>query len=215
MLPSIRSVYNYGIHKLNILYDKYNIDFIDIFKKHYKSDVVYHDFMHAMSTLYFTDMLYRLLRKKLKNINKDALLIAAFCHDIGYDTQNINADHHNIHNTINIIEKYLYKANKYSLFVDIMKYIKMTEYPQHYVILKNKTDKLVADIIRAADLSQVFIYDIDIIGMFKDLHCMEMKKVYKSTSKLIFDNINFYKNARKYNKIFKIIFKKFIKELKK
>ena len=215
MLPSMKSVYNHGIYKLNIIYDKYNIDLIDIFKKHYKSDAVYHDFMHAMSTLYFTDMLYRFFYKKLKSINKDALLIAAFCHDIGYNTQNIGADYYNIRNTIIIIEKYLYKANKYSLFADIMKYIKMTEYPQHYVTLKNKTDKLIASIIRAADLSQIFIYDIDVVGMFKDLYCIEMKKIYKSISKLIFDNINFYKNAKKDNKIFRIIFKKFLKELEK
>lgn len=204
--PSIQQVYTHAINIIDRLTLKYNVDLLNIVSSNNiinsNNGVFYHNITHAFSTLYFTHLYYRYYYKKLKHINKDALLIAALLHDLRYNTiYNNGADFINILNTkitINAIDE-LDALLKY----EICSFIEYTEYPWPKGKRICRKDKLIFKIIRAADLSQIFICDEEPFDMFYNLHIKEKNGKFTSIFNLCISNYRFYKNACKDNKVFR------------
>lgn len=215
---TLNKVYTHAFALFDKWRDKYDIDFLAFFNKNVKTyknaynySNAYHNFMHAVSTLYFTDLYYRLFYKRLKSINKDALLIAAFLHDVGYDKN--KDEFYNIRKAIDIIYNLKYYNHENRVCFDIKmhkmtkliaKYIEFTEYPYpKYNYVKNRQDKLIMDILRAADMSQILISDIDGCEMLINLYCKEKNNNDTDAFRNAIKGFMFYENITKRNKIFK------------
>lgn len=222
MIITLNKVYMHAFSLFDKWCDKYDIDFAVFFNKNiniYENDYgnMYHNFMHAISTLYFTDLYCRLYYKKLKGINKDALLIAAFLHNIGYDKN--RDDFYNIRKAVNIVYDLKYYNHENIIYFDvrirkmtklIAKYIELTEYPwPKYNYIKNRQDKLIIDILRAADMSQILISDIDGCEMLINLYCKEKNNSDTDAFRNAIKGLMFYENIAKRNKIFKKMWLKY------
>lgn len=222
MIITLNKVYMCAFALFDKWRDKYDIDFVVFFNKSintYENGYgnMYHNFMHAASTLYFTDLYCRLYHKKLKGINKDALLMAAFLHDIGYDKN--RDDFYNIRKAVNIVYglKYYNCENRVCFDVRmckmvklIVKYVEFTEYPWSKCNrIKNKQDKLIIDILRAADMSQILISDIDGCEMLINLYCKEKSNSDTDAFRNAIKGFMFYENIAKHNKIFKKMWLKY------
>ena len=92
----------------------------------------------------------------------------------------------------------------------IVKYIEFTEYPwQKYNHIKNRQDKLIMNILRAADMSQILISDIDGCEMLINLYCKEKNNSDTDAFRNAINGFMFYESIAKRDKIFKKMWLKY------
>lgn len=211
----ISSLEIYGNRAICKLSDYFKIDLSKILNDYNIRHLAYHNYTHAISTMYFADMLYRLYHKKLNKVDKNVIMLAALMHDIGYQMVYSVCDEINIRNAHNIIDNLCETQNtSYKFYKNvslIKKYISFTKFPWDKCLKLTKTEKYIMNILRAADISQIFIKSIDRIRLLNNLYNEELHLDINNNFDISVRAINFYNNMSKNNYVFKKLWDKFLR----
>lgn len=188
---------------------KFNVDIEAIYDK-YDNHLQYHNKEHAEAFLYYTNLYLKNSDIELSDEERYPLLIAAYLHDVGHKGfKNKGMDQCNIKEAQKIIDrefKYILDQEDIKL---INKCISFTQYPYNDDNIVTDWDTKIAAILRAADMSQIFIKDIDMYTLCYNLHYLELKNEIVDDLLFIQDQYNFYKaiadNNTIYGKYFKLL----------
>lgn len=187
--------------------NRYNIDLEAIYDK-YDNHLPYHNKEHAEAVLYYAD--YFLQKSQLflntNMIGRNLIRIAAYLHDAGHQgLKNKGKDNLNIQEALNIIDKEIDIIPNIIIGKTLIKrYIITTEFPyKPYLQLINPQ----CNILRTADMCQIFIKDIDIYKLCYDLHKNELQNNIPDDEKSFMQQqYQFYESIAKDNKLFRQYF---------
>lgn len=202
---------------LDHIKQKYEIDLEAIYDK-FDNKLAYHNKEHSEAVLYYTSCF--LCDTGVFRTYQDTICIAAYLHDVGHaGVKNKGKDYLNIKTAQDIISRVFRTSCLSKTQIDIIKkYISYTEFPYKDINSTDETDKQIADILRAADMCQIFIKDINVYELCYSLHYNEnITDLQLSTvpdkKEFMTSQYNFYKSVADNNAVLKPYFDLYANEI--